>query len=58
MHAVSTNQIAYILHVNNNIYYILPLTMIIVLAVKGVSFSKVRKSLRNIFAMHYGNIKD
>ena len=40
------------------IYYILPLTIIIGLQAKAVRFSKVRDSLSNIFAMHYGDIKD
>ena len=40
------------------IHYILPLTVIIVLAIKGVIFSKVRQTLSNIFAIHYGDIKD
>ena len=37
-------------------YYILPLTIIIVLAikaVKAVAFLKARQILSNIFAMHY-----
>ena len=40
------------------IYYIVPLTIIIVLAVKAVGFSKVRQTLSTKFAMHYGDIKD
>ena len=40
------------------IYYILSLTIFIVLAIKAVSFSKVKQTLSNIFAMHYGDIKD
>ena len=40
------------------IYYILPLTIIIGLQTKAVRFSKVGDSLSNIFAMHYGDIKD
>ena len=32
--------------------------MIIVLAIKAVGFSKVRQILSDIFAVHYGNIKD
>ena len=39
-------------------YYILPLTIIIVLAMKAVGFSKVGKILSNKFAMHYGDNKD
>ena len=40
------------------IYYIVPLTIIIVLAIKAVSFSKVRSSLSTKFAVRYGDIKD
>ena len=40
------------------IYYILPLTIIIALAIKGIGFSKVRQTLSNIFVMHYGDIND
>ena len=40
------------------IYYILSLTIIIALAIKGIGFSKVRQTLSNIFVMHYGDIKD
>ena len=40
------------------IYYIVPLTLIIVLAIKAVGFSKVRQTRCTIFAMHYGDIKD
>ena len=39
-------------------YYILPLTIIIVLAMKAVGFSKVGNILSNKFAMHYGDTKD
>ena len=41
----------YNLHI---IYYILPFTIIVDLAIKGVGFSKVS----NIFAMHCGDTKD
>ena len=37
----------------SNIYYILPLTIYIVLVMKAVGFSKVRQAFINIFAMHY-----
>ena len=40
------------------IYYIRPLTIIIALAIKAVGFSKVRQTFSNIFAMHYGDIKE
>ena len=42
----------------SHIYYIVPLTIIIVLAIKAVGFSKVRQTLSNKFTMHYGDIKD
>ena len=38
-------------------YYIVLLTIIIVLAIKAVGFSKVRQSLSIKFAMHYGDMK-
>ena len=40
------------------IFFVLPLTIIIVLAMKAVGFSKVGKILSNKFAMHYGDTKD
>ena len=40
---------------SNIIYYILPLTIVIVLAIKPVGFSKVRQSLSNILVIHYGD---
>ena len=40
------------------VQYIVSLTIIIVLAIKAVGFSKVRQTLSTIFAMHYGDIKD
>ena len=40
------------------IYYIFPLTLIIILAIKAIGFSKVKQTLSNMFAMHYGDIKD
>ena len=43
---------------SNIIYYILPLTIIIVLVIKAVHFSKVKQSLHNALAIHYGDIKD
>ena len=54
MHAVRFSNI----HILSNIIcYLFPLTVIIVLATKAVGFSKVRQSLSNLFAMHYGDIK-
>ena len=47
------------IHILSHItYYIVSLTLIIVLAVKAMGFSKVRQTLSVIFAMHYGDIKD
>ena len=39
------------------IYYIVLLTIIIVLAIKAVGFSKVRQSLSTKFSMHYGDME-
>ena len=39
------------------IYYIVPLTVVIVLAIKTVGFL-VRQTLSTKFAMHYGDVKD
>ena len=39
------------------IYYVLPLTVIFILAIKAVGFSKVRQSLSHIFGMNCGDIK-
>ena len=51
MHKVRLSNIYILSHI---VYYILPLTIIIVLAIKAVGFSKVRQTLSIIFAMHYG----
>ena len=40
------------------IYFIVPLTIIVVLAIKAVGFSKVRQTLSAIFTVHYGDVKD
>ena len=40
------------------IYYIVPLSIIIVLAIKALGFSKVRQVISTKFAMHYGDIKN
>ena len=40
------------------IYFIVPLTVIIVLALKAVGFSKVKQTLSTKFAMHHGDVKD
>ena len=44
----------------SNVYYIVPLTIIIVSLIKGVGFSNVRQTLINkhYIAMHYGDIED
>ena len=38
--------------------YIFVLTIIIALAIKAVGVSNVRQTVSNIFAMHYGDMKD
>ena len=55
MHEERFTNIYIITHI---IYYIIPLTIIIVLAIKAVSFTNVKQTLSTIFAMHYGDIKD
>ena len=55
MHEVRFLNIYILSHI---IYYIIPLTIIIVLAIKAVSFSKVRETLSIKFAMHYSDTKD
>ena len=40
------------------IYYVLPLTIIIALAIKAVGLSKLKQTFTNIFIMHYGDNKD
>ena len=52
MHEVRFPNIYILSHI---IYYIVPLTIIIVLA---VGFSKVIQTLSTIFAMHYGDVKN
>ena len=55
MHEVRLPNIHILSHI---IYYILSLTLIIVLAIKAMGFSKVRQTLSVILTMHYGDIKD
>ena len=55
MHEVRFPKIYIPLH---SIYCSPPLTIIIVLAIKAVGFSNVRKTFSNIFAMHYCDDKD
>ena len=52
MHEVRFLDIYILSHI---IHYIVPLTIIVVLAIKVVGF---RQTLSTIFAMHYGDIKD
>ena len=40
------------------ICYIVPLTIIIVLTIRAVGFSKIKQTLSTKFVMHYGDIKD
>ena len=55
IHEVRFSNIYILSHI---IYYIVPLTLIIVLAIKAIGFSRIRQTLSTIFAMHYGDIKD
>ena len=55
MHDVRFRNISILSHI---VCYIPPLTIIIALAIKAVGFSKIRQTFSNIFAMHYGDIKD
>ena len=55
MHEVRLPNI-YIL--SRTMYYVVPLTIVFVLAIKAVDFPKVRQTLSTKFAMHYGDIKD
>ena len=55
MHEVRFPNICILSHI---IYYIVPLTIIIVLTIKAAGFSKVRQTLSTKFAMHYGDIND
>ena len=55
MHEVRFRNIYILSHI---ISYIVPLTIIIILAVKAAGFLKVRQTLSTIFAMHYDGIKD
>ena len=53
MHEVRFSNIYIPSHI---IYNIVPLTIIIVLAIKAVGFSKVRQTLSTKFAVYYGDI--
>ena len=55
MHEVRFPNVYILSHI---IHYILPLTMIIVLVIKGVGLSKDMQTLSNTFDMHFGDIKD
>ena len=55
MHGVRFSNISILSHIA---CYIPPLAIIIALAIKAVGFSKVKQTFSNIFAMHYGDIKD
>ena len=43
------------IYILSHIHYIVPLTIVVVLAIKVVGF---RQTLSTIFTMHYGDIKD
>ena len=55
MHEVRFPNIYILSHI---IYHVVPLTIIIVLAIKSSRFFKGQKTLSTIFAMPYGDIKD
>ena len=55
MHKVRFSNIYILSHF---IHYIVPLTIIIVLAIKAVGFTKVRQTLSTKFPMHYSDIRD
>ena len=55
VHEVSFPNIYVLSHI---IYYNVPLTTIIALAIKAVGFSMVTQIVSTIFAMHYDDIKD
>ena len=55
MHEVRSPNIYILSHI---IYYIVPLAIIIVLAIKAIGFSKIRQTHSTIFAMHYGDVND
>ena len=55
MHEMRFSNMSILSHI---VCYTAPLTIIIALVIKIVGFSKVRQTLRNIFARHYGDIKD
>ena len=54
MHEVRFPNIYIVSHI---IYYIVPLTVIIVSAIKAAGFLKVRQTLSTTFTMDYGDIK-
>ena len=43
---------------SNTIYYILPLTKVVVLTVKASDIGNNARQCQAMFATHYGNIKD
>ena len=43
---------------SNTIYYIFPLTKVVVLTVKASDIGNNVRQCHAMFAMHYGNIKD
>ena len=43
---------------SHNICHILPLSIVIILPIKGPEFSKVTQTLSNIMTMRYEDIKD
>ena len=55
IHEVRFANICIVSHI---IYYIVPVTIIIVLGIKAVGFSKARQALGTKFTMNYSHIKD
>ena len=51
-------EVPYYLHIWNIIYYIPPLTIIVVLTIKAVGFLKIKQGLISIFAIYYDDIKN
>ena len=43
---------------SNTIYYILPLTKVVVLTVKASDIGNNARQCQTMFVTHYGNIKD
>ena len=55
MHEVRVPNICIVSHI---IYYIVPVTIVIVFGIKAVGFSRARQALGTKFTMNYSDIKD